>query len=274
LNSPSEAGLETLLRRDRLIVITALSALALLAWAYVIHLAAQMEMGGMDMTGYRMATTGSEMVMLPASQPWTATEFIYTLVMWVIMMIGMMIPSAAPIILLYARVGRHAIARGKPFASTGWFLSGYLIAWTGFSVAATTAQWILERARLLTPAMAGASATMGSVVLITAGVYQWTRLKESCLTQCRSPIEFVQRNGGFRQDSFGSLRLGMAHGIYCVGCCWALMALLFVGGIMNVLWIAAIAILVLAEKVLPGYRMLPRLAGSVLIVAGLWGVFY
>jgi predicted metal-binding membrane protein len=270
MRAAAETRLEALLRRDRLVVLSALSAITILAWAHVIYLAAQMEMGGMDMSGFRMAVTATGMLMMPAFQQWSLTEFVLTFLMWVVMMVGMMTPSAAPIILLYARGGRQAAADGKPFASTVWFLSGYMIAWTAFALAATGAQWALDRAALLTATMAAASTVLGGAVLIAAGLYQWTPLKEKCLVQCQSPVTFIQRNGGFRRDALGSLRLGATHGAFCVGCCWALMTLLFVGGVMNMLWISAIAVFVLAEKVIPAGRIIARTAGVIFMVGGLW----
>jgi predicted metal-binding membrane protein len=185
------------------------------------------------------------------------------------MMIGMMTPSAAPAILIYARVGREAVAQGRPFASTTWFAAGYLLAWTAFSVAATSAQWALQRAALLTPMMAAASGTLGIIVLIVAGLYQWTPLKDACLSHCRSPLTFILSRGGFRGDA-GSFSIGWRHGLYCVGCCWALVALLFVLGIMNLFWIAALAILVLLEKVIPSGRIIARIVGIAFIAAGGW----
>jgi predicted metal-binding membrane protein len=266
----SESGLEAVLRRDRMIVCAALATVALIAWVYIIHLARQMNMGSMDMRGFRMAATAAGMVMTPTSQPWNGSEFTFTLAMWVIMMIGMMTPSATPIMLLHARVGRQAAEQGKPFADTGWFLSGYLLAWIAFSFAATTAQWGLDRAALLSPSMATASAIFSSIVLIGAGIYQWTPLKDKCLVHCQSPMQFILQCGGFRRDFFGSIRLGVDHGLYCVGCCWALMALLFVGGVMNLLWIAVISFLVLAEKVVPTGRLIPRVSGILFAAAGIW----
>jgi predicted metal-binding membrane protein len=263
-------NLEALLRRDRMIVVAALAIVTILSWAYVLYLAGEMEMGGMEMTGFRMAATATGMVMTPAFQAWNAAEFAFTFAMWLVMMVGMMTPSAAPIILLYARVGRQAAVQGRPFASTLWFVAGYLLAWTGFSIAASAVQWALDRAALLTPAMASASSVLGSLVLLAAGVYQWTPLKDKCLTQCQSPIDFIMRNGGFRRQPLASMRLGMSHGFYCVGCCWALMTLLFVGGVMNVLWIAVIAILVLVEKIIPAGTLIPRVCGATFIVAGIW----
>jgi predicted metal-binding membrane protein len=265
----NDAALAAVLRRDRAVVATCLSALVVLAWGYMLWLAADMQMGGMDMTGFRMIPAGQGW-MMPATAPWQPIEFAYVFAMWTIMMIGMMTPSVAPMILIYARVGRQAVISGHPFAASGWFASGYLIAWAGFSLAATSAQWALERAALLTPMMASASNVLSGTVLIAAGIYQWTPLKESCLSYCQAPIVFIMRHGGFRGDPSGALTLGLRHGIYCVGCCWALMVLLFVGGIMNLFWIAALAILVLLEKVLPSGRIIPRLAGGLLVLVGGW----
>jgi len=145
-----------------------------------------------------------------------------------------------------------------------------LIAWAGFSLAATSAQWALERAALLTPMMEGASNVLGGIVLIAAGIYQWTPVKEACLSYCQAPLTFILRHGGFRREPTGALALGFRHGLYCIGCCWALMLLLFVGGIMNLFWIAALAILVLLEKVIPAGRIIARLAGGLFVLAGGW----
>ena len=262
-------ALETVLRRDRAIMIAALAALTALAWADLVWLANDMAMDGMDMTGFRMIPAGQGL-MMPASAPWQPIEFGYVFIMWVVMMVGMMTPSAAPMILIYARVGRQAAAEGKPFAASGWFAAGYLLSWTAFALAATPAQWALERSALLTPMMESASNILGAIVLVLAGLYQWTPLKEACLSHCRSPLVFIQSQGGFRRDAPGALALGFRHGIYCIGCCWALMALLFVGGVMNLFWIAALAILVLVEKVLPFGRIVARLAGAACIAAAVW----
>jgi predicted metal-binding membrane protein len=266
----NEIGLEPLLRRDRVVVAVALVVVVALAWIYVLHLAAGMDMGGMDMTGFRMISTGLEMAMAPAQTPWSAAEFVLTFAMWTVMMIGMMTPSATPMILLYARVGGQATNTGKALAATGWFASGYLLVWTAFAFAATFAQWALERESLLTPEMAGSGGVFGGIVMIAAGVYQRMPLKDACLRQCRAPWLFIQRHGGFRSDALGSLSLGARHGMYCVGCCWALMALLFVGGVMNVLWIAAITIFVLTEKVVPAGRAISRIAGLGFFACGAW----
>src|SRR5215472_1740201 len=265
--------LEAILRRDRGIVIAALAIIAALAWSDIVWLAHDMTMDGMDMSGLRMIPAGQGL-MMPASAPWQPIEFAYVLAMWAVMMIGMMTPSVAPMILIYARVGRQAAKSGHPFAASGWFASGYLIAWSGFSLAATSAQWVLERAALLTPMMERANAVLGAIVLIAAGIYQWSPIKEACLSYCQAPLTFIMRHGGFRPDAAGALTLGFRHGLYCIGCCWALMLLLFVGGVMNVLWIAALAALVLSEKALPFGKLLSRIAGCFLIAAGIWLLFH
>jgi predicted metal-binding membrane protein len=159
---------------------------------------------------------------------------------------------------------------GQAVRRERWFAGGYLLAWSAFSLAATTVQWALERAALLTPMMESASRLLGGIVLIVAGLYQWTPLKDACLSNCQAPLAFIMRYGGFRAEPAGALALGLRHGLYCVGCCWALMALLFVGGVMNLLWIAALAILVLLEKVTPSGRIIARLAGLGLIACGIW----
>ena len=273
----TDGTLEAVLRRDRLIVASALGVIAALAWAYVLWLAADMGMHGMNMSGFRMVPAGIGM-MAPAAAPWSAVEFAFVFVMWAVMMVGMMAPSAAPMILMYARVARQARVgqgriAGKPLAATGWFAAGYFLAWAGFSLAATLVQWVLEREVLLDARMASANILLGAVVLIAVGIYQWTPIKNACLVQCQTPFRFLMSHGGFRTDVPGCLRLGLVHGTYCIGCCWVLMALLFVVGIMNVLWIALLAMLVLLEKLTPRGQWVARIAGVVCIAAGVWMVF-
>jgi len=263
------SALEAVLLRDRLIVASALGVIAALAWAYVLWLAADMNMGGMSMNGFRMVPAGMG-IMAPAAAPWSAIEFALVFVMWAVMMVGMMVPSAAPMILMYARVCRQGTVAGKPFATTGWFAAGYFLAWTGFSLAATLFQWMLDRAALLDARMAGANKLLGAAILIAAGLYQWTPLKNACLAHCQTPFGFLMSHGGFRGDVQGCLRLGLLHGTYCIGCCWILMALLFVVGVMNVLWIALLALLVLLEKLMPWGQSVARIAGIACIAAGVW----
>ena len=203
----ADGTLETVLRRDRLIVASALGVIVALAWAYVLWLAADMNMDGMNMSGFRMVPAGMGM-MAPAAAPWSAVEFAFVFVMWAVMMVGMMAPSAAPMILMYARVGRQGKIAGKPLAATGWFAAGYFLAWAGFSLAATLVQWVLEREALLDARMASANILLGAVVLIAAGIYQWTPIKNACLAQCQTPFRFLMSHGGFRSTCPGLLAPG------------------------------------------------------------------
>jgi len=257
------SALEAVLRRDRQVVLGVLVLLTGMAWLYLFHLAPGTAMpAGTAMPGM----TNMDDMFAPHPRPWSAYELLLLLAMWTVMMVGMMLPSAAPMILIYARVGRAA--HDKPFAPALWFAAGYLLCWFAFSIAATGAQALLEQALLLTPMMATASPIFGGVLLMAAGIYQWTPWKESCLSRCQSPLDFIQRSGGFRRRPLPALALGFRHGAYCVGCCGMLMASLFVGGVMNLMWIFAIGIFVLAEKILPGGRLLSRIAGLGLLAAG------
>ncbi|HEY2444961.1 MAG TPA: DUF2182 domain-containing protein [Rhizomicrobium sp.] len=267
--TPSEDALSAILKRENWVVAAALFVLTLLAWAYVVWLAAGMSAPAAAPMGDMPGMPGMESIS-PSIAPWTASHFLFLFAMWAVMMVGMMTPSAAPMILIYSQVARQAGTLGRPFAPAGWFALGYLSCWLLFALAASGAQYGLEHASLLTPMMAVASRYFGGAVLIVAGAYQWTPLKESCLAQCRAPLSFVQRHGGFQSGIAGSLRLGALHGLYCIGCCWALMAILFVAGIMSLVWIAMLMIFVLAEKVVPGGRILTRLAGLAAIGAGVW----
>jgi predicted metal-binding membrane protein len=198
-------------------------------------------------------------------QPWTATEFGLRLAMWAIMMVAMMVPTAAPMTLLYAAVARKAAAP-HPLASTSIFVAGYIAMWMIFSVAATLAQHALDQAALLSPMMVSRSAVFGAALLIAAGVYQLTPLKNACLRNCRAPAHFLSRY--WRTGTLGAFRMGLRLGAYCVGCCWILMGLLFVGGVMNLLWIAAIAVFVLLEKSIPFGEVGGRIAGVTMILVG------
>ncbi len=229
-----------------------------------------MRMPGMETPDLRMDANPLAPAMVPQIQPWSAMEFALLFAMWAIMMIGMMTPSVAPVVLLYARVGRQAGAGTRAMAGSWWFFAGYLVAWMLFSLAATVGQWALERAALVTGSMALTSETLAAAVLLAAGLYQFTPLKRACLSHCQSPLAFVQRHGGFRRSARGALSLGLRHGAHCVGCCWALMLLLFAAGIMHVLWLAGIAAFVLLERLLPATRSPSLVAGIALIAVAAW----
>jgi predicted metal-binding membrane protein len=258
---------ERVLRHDRWVVAGGLAVIALLAWLFVLDGA------GTGMSVRAMSTWRFPPPLVPAAnEPWPAHYWLVMLAMWWVMMIAMMVPSAAPAILLYARVVRHAQAGATSVAavaSVSWFAAGYLLAWLAFSLAAVLAQWGLERLGLMHMMMMWSlDAWLSGAILVAAGLYQLSPFKERCLRHCRTPVEFLSRH--WRPGTGGALRLGAAHGLYCVGCCVMLMALLLVGGIMNLFWIAAIAIVVLVEKLAPAGRYVARITGAALVACGLY----
>jgi predicted metal-binding membrane protein len=287
------SALERLLRRDRLIVAASLAALAALAWVYLLTgagmgagawemtrlslfphrlaLSPATDVGAMTMGGMSMG----DMPMQAGSPEWSPQTWLLAVAMWSTMMVAMMAPSAAPMILLYAKVRRHALSQGRDaggLAPNAVFAAGYLIVWLAFSLAAASLQGALEASTLVSATlMSSASRWLSAGVLIAAGLYQFSPLKTLCLTQCRAPAGFLSRH--WRPGAAGALRLGILHGAYCLGCCWALMALLFVGGVMNLAWIAALALLVTAEKLLPAGPWVARVAGALLVAWGLATTF-
>lgn len=250
-------SVESLLERDRAIVAAGLGGISLLAWAYMLRLA--QGMAGMQ------GEMGMEMAM-PQMHAWSLTDLTLLFLMWAIMMVAMMVPSVSPMVLLFAALNRKKREKKSPFVSTGVFLLGYLAAWSAFSLLATLAQWGLHRAGLLSPMMQSTSAQLGGVLLMAAGIYQWTPFKQACLKHCRSPLDFLVSH--WKEGRAGAFRMGIEHGAFCLGCCWVLMALLFVAGVMNLFWVAAIAVFVLLEKMIPGGVLLGRLTGALLLLAG------
>ena len=206
--------------------------------------------------------------MSPMLEAWTPRHAALMFAMWCVMMAGMMLPSAAPMTLTFATVNARRRERGSAYVPTALFVAGYLLAWTAFSFAATAAQWALERAALMTPMMRTSSPLLGALLFLAAGVYQLTPLKRACLKRCRSPLSFVLQH--WREGPVGALRMGAEHGAFCLGCCALLMTLLFVGGIMNLLWAAAIGVFVLLEKAMPAGETLSRAAGVLAIGFGVW----
>lgn len=257
---------ESLLRRDRLIVGGGLVLICLLSWYYLLSGAGT----GMSTLAMTTWTFPPPVPSYNADYTWTASYWLIMLLMWWIMMIAMMVPSAAPMILLFARVHRHHQKQGQGDASTvptAAFVGGYLLAWLAFSLAATALQWLLEGAGLLhSMLMWSTSATLSGLFLLAAGIYQLSPLKGACLSHCRSPVDFLTRH--WRPGQWGAARMGLDHGLYCVGCCWFLMALLFVGGIMNLVWIAGLAIFVLLEKLAPAGQWVARASGILMIIGG------
>jgi predicted metal-binding membrane protein len=209
------------------------------------------------------------MAMAPMLEPWTPAHALFLFAMWAVMMVGMMTPSVTPMVLLYQRIAQQANAAGHGFAPAGWFLGGYLVAWTLFAAVATLAQWALESVALLSPMMSSTSNRFGGAVLVIAGVWQWLPLKDACLSRCRAPLSFVQQHGGFQQRASGSLRLGFLHGMYCIGCCWALMALMLAVGLASLVWMGALGAAMYYERVGRHGRTLTPVLGVALIA---WGI--
>jgi predicted metal-binding membrane protein len=246
------------LRGDRLIVVVSLALVTALAWLYLIYLDRQMAAA----MAYDVAMADMGMSM---DRAWTAVDIGLMFGMWVVMMVGMMAGSATPVLTMFGTALRGRGARG-PWPGVVLFACGYLLVWVAFSAAAVTGQWMLHRTAMLNPAMASASAAFSGIVLLAAGVYQFTPWKSACLTQCRSPLAFLMTH--WRDGRVGALRMGTAHGWYCLGCCWAVMCILFVVGVMNLFWIAALSVFVLLEKLGPAGPAVSRGAGALMIVAG------
>ena len=251
--------LERVIRRDRLVVAAGLSAVTLLAWLDLWRMA--VDMGAMSSGAAIPAAMG-----MPEMRSWGAADLAWLFLMWTVMMVAMMLPSAAPLVLLVVGIYRRRGAGARWL--TAAFAGGYIAAWTVFSFVAALAQVVLHRTAFLSPAMASRSALLGGVILIAAGVYQWLPIKNACLTHCRSPLHFLSH--GWREGSGGAFTMGFRHGLFCVGCCWAVMALLFVAGVMNLLWVAAIAAFVLVEKLAPQGLLVGRVAGVACVA---WGVY-
>jgi predicted metal-binding membrane protein len=281
--------LEAVLKRDRAIVIGGLVGVIVLAWIYIL-LGAGMGMTAIEMTaisdssgdmqavdgengdgtgtaeGGTMSATVSMAMAVMQPVAWSAGYAVLMVFMWWIMMVAMMLPSAAPMILLYAAVNRKARERGAPFVPTGVFALGYLAAWGVFSLLAVALQWGLERTALLSSMMVGTSIVLGGLLLIAAGAWQLTPLKHACLKHCRSPLHFLSHH--WRKGRWGAFRMGAEHGAFCLGCCWFLMGLLFYGGVMNLYWIVGLAAFVLLEKTAPAGHWIGSAAGVGLIA---WG---
>jgi predicted metal-binding membrane protein len=246
--------------RDRLLIWSCLAVVIALAWAYLIYLDRRM---ASEMEHHTMMTAMGMTMEMPA---WTAADVLFTFAMWVVMMIGMMVGTAAPVLLLFA--GAHA---GRGGRRVPWivlvFGLGYVIVWAGFSAAAALTQWALHSAAMLSPMMAASSSRVGGAILIAAGVYQLTPFKRACLTHCQSPLGFLMTH--WRSGTRGALMMGLRHGAYCLGCCWALFAVLAATGMMSLAWMLLLTLVVFAEKALPQGRRTSVVVGGTLIGLGL-----
>jgi predicted metal-binding membrane protein len=251
------------LKSDRVIVLGALFIIVTLSWLYLLSGA------GMDMSALETAhkNSGDAGIAMVNPVAWDISYATLMFFMWWVMMIAMMLPSATPMILLFAAINRKQEENGNPFVHSTIFILAYLVVWAGFSLLAVATQWGFEHAELLTPMIKSSSNVLGGILLLSAGVYQLTPIKQACLKHCRSPLQFVMTR--WRSGTLGAFRMGTEHGVYCVGCCWFLMGLLFFGGVMNFFWIAGLAIFVLLEKSIP----LGHWAGIVLgVVLMIWGI--
>ncbi len=256
---PAGTPLEALLRRGRWLAGGALLGVTILCWVWIVVMAR-------DMYG---TMTGASAWMMAGV--WDFRHLVLLFAMWAAMMAGMMLPSAAPALMIYAAVIRRSPDGDRAAAHVYAFAGGYLLVWTAFSVAATVMQRVFAEALLISPMMESRDPLFGGVLLIAAGIYQFAPYKRACLNACRSPAEFLTRH--WRAGVAGGFYLGIANGLYCLGCCWALMLLLFVGGVMNLWWIAALTIFVLLEKVAPRGAQGGRLSGVLLAGMGIWSLF-
>ena len=248
-NSSIEASI---LKKDRIFVLTAIVGVVAIAWIYLAMLAADMQ----------AMPAGAMMEM----QRWTSIDFVLMFVMWSIMMVGMMLPSATPAILNFAALSRERHARGEAYVPTVIFVLGYVAVWTAFSLVATLLQWALNALALLSPMLVLTSPVLGGVLLVAAGIYQWSPIHEFFLSKCRNPLAILNRRFG---EGMATFNMGLENGANCLGCCAVLMLLLFVGGVMNLLWVALIALFVLVQKALPYGEVFARWSAVPLGLAGL-----
>ena len=226
-----------------------LVAASLIAWAFLAWIVVDMSHPFAQLT-------------MPASSDWSASNLLAIAVMWAVMMAAMMLPSALPMVLTFVNLSQ----RGGDAARGRSFVAAYLAVWCAFSVAATAAQWALQRLDWVDPMLVSTSAGLTAALLLIAGVYQFSRLKRACLSRCQTPMGFLL--GEWRPGGRGAFVMGIRHGLFCLGCCWALMALLFVGGVMNLAWVAALSIAVALEKLLPRGERLAAVLGITLIAVG------
>jgi predicted metal-binding membrane protein len=246
--------------RNRTFLLLSIIVMCALAWAYLIHLTAPMPSMAPGATAMSMT--------MASSHAWGWPDFTSMFVMWSVMMVAMMLPSATPMILLFEKLNQKRELQGRSREPVALFIGGYLLVWIGFSVFATLLNWFLHTGDMLTSMMGRVTPLVAGVSLLAAGIYQWTPLKYACLKHCRSPVGFLMAH--WQDGRWGTARMGIYHGLYCLGCCWLLMALLFVLGVMNLIWIAALTVFVLAEKVVPKGHRFGRIAGLLMISWGGW----
>ena len=246
---------------DRKVIISGLFIVAAIGWVYMFYLAWAMD--NMHLVDMWMPPRGG-------TRSWTAWDLFMLFIMWLTMMVAMMTPTATPMVMMFSTVNKHKKAKQQPYAPTFIFLTGYLVAWAIFSLVISAIQWPLHENGLLNPMMNSRSYLMSGGLLILAGLYQWTPMKDACLKQCRTPLGFLMT--AWKDGNWGAFKMGLHHGLFCVGCCWALMAILFAVGVMNMLWVILITIFVLLEKILPFSPLTMRLITGLVLIA--WGTYW
>lgn len=255
---PQAATQSKRLTGEQMLFLLCLLALTALAWLVLLQMARDMSApGGM-----------ADAAMAGMLMPWSLGDALLMFAMWAVMMIGMMLPSALPMLLIYQQMLRKRMPAPQRHLALLLFCSAYGLVWVGFALGATALQWALERLALLSPGMRSSSTALGAGLLLVAGIYQWSPSKAVCLEHCRGPLHFLL--GYWRPGVLGGWRMGLAHGAYCLGCCWALMGLLFVVGVMNLLWVAVIGAFILLEKNLRQGLWLSRICGVLLLGWSLW----
>lgn len=247
----ADAILEAVQRRDRRVVLASLAAVIVIAWLYLFDL---------------VRAGGFGTVLSPVGRPWRAADFAATAAMWIAITAGMMLPSTVPVVSLFLRVDRQW-HEGKGLSyRVALFVVGYLATWTLIALAAAALQWQLAERALLSMGSPAAGSYLGAALFVLAGLYEWTPIKRGCLRHCQSPLRFIMDQYG--PGAFGAFRMGVAHGVVCIGCCWALVLLLFAGGVLNLLWVAVLAAVALVQKAWRHGALASRIGGAALIGFG------
>jgi predicted metal-binding membrane protein len=258
--------LQAVARHDRWFLTAGIALVIALAWAWLLA-GAGMSIGGLEMTRMSLGENAHMDMTMTSVADWSPSYVLVMFLMWWIMMIAMMLPSAAPTILLAAAINRNADPDRSPYGATGAFAVGYLFGWGLFSAAAVALQWVMAESGLLSDMLISKSNILSAGILISAGIWQFTPLKNACLRHCQSPVQFLTQNR--RPGHHGAFTMGLHHSLFCVSCCWFLMLLLFVGGVMNLIWVGALAVYVWLEKTLPAGSHLSRFTGIALIAGGI-----
>ncbi len=253
----TQDALQEAIKRDRVVLVGVLVGIGSLAWAYMVHMARAMEGGG-----------ACHAAAMPYAGAWSISEAMMAFTMWVAMMVAMMLPIVSPWILVLSKAKRERNPRQTPLGVAAFFLLGYIVIWTCYSAFATVGQWRLHESALLSARLVGTSPILGGVMLLAAGIWQWTPMRDACMMHCRSPLGFFLAS--WKDGRWGAFSMGFRHGLYCVGCCWILMALSFVFGVMNLLWMAGITLFIIAEKATSWGPRAGRVGGLILIGIGLW----